>query len=109
MRLGTYIKFIPYPVTMGFTAGIAVIIFASQLRELFGLRLPGEEPGEVLAKLAALGAFRQTSNPAWPAFAPSWSMTAKIVCRAHGALRTVKQPRDPAFLSPSTNSTDCER
>src|SRR3984893_15337217 len=34
LRLGTYIKFIPYPVTVGFTAGIAVIIFASQLRDL---------------------------------------------------------------------------
>ena len=32
LRLGTYIKFIPYPVTVGFTAGIAVIIFASQIR-----------------------------------------------------------------------------
>ena len=32
LRLGTYIKFIPYPVTVGFTAGIAVIIFASQLQ-----------------------------------------------------------------------------
>lgn len=32
LRLGTYIKFIPYPVTVGFTAGIAVIIFASHTR-----------------------------------------------------------------------------
>src|SRR3984957_546744 len=39
LRLGTYIKFIPYPVTVGFTAGIAVIIFASQLRDLFGITL----------------------------------------------------------------------
>lgn len=60
LRLGTYIKFIPYPVTIGFTAGIAVIIFASQLRELFGLRLPSEEPGELLAKLAALTAAAPT-------------------------------------------------
>src|SRR3712207_5801741 len=37
LRLGTYIKYIPQPVTIGFTAGIAVIIFASQLRDLFGL------------------------------------------------------------------------
>ncbi len=35
---------IPYPVTVGFTAGIAVIIFASQLREMFGLTLAGAEP-----------------------------------------------------------------
>ena len=37
LRLGTYIKFIPYPVTVGFTAGIAVIIFASQLKELVSI------------------------------------------------------------------------
>src|SRR6478672_7318756 len=46
LRLGTYIKFIPYPVTVGFTAGIAVIIFASQLRDLLGITLGGKEPGE---------------------------------------------------------------
>ena len=37
LKLGTYIKFIPYPVTVGFTAGIAVIILASQLKDLLGL------------------------------------------------------------------------
>ena len=46
LRLGTYIKFIPYPVTVGFTAGIAVIIFVSQLRDLFGITLTAKEPGE---------------------------------------------------------------
>ncbi len=54
LRLGTYIKFIPYPVTVGFTAGIAVIIFASQLKELFGLKLTGEEPGALVDKLHVL-------------------------------------------------------
>lgn len=53
-RLGSFIKFIPYPVTVGFTAGIAVIIVASQIRELLGLSLQGDEPGELLPKLAAL-------------------------------------------------------
>ncbi|MEQ1941049.1 SulP family inorganic anion transporter [Mesorhizobium sp. VNQ89] len=64
LRLGTYIKFIPYPVTVGFTAGIAVIIFASQLSELFGLTLQGKEPGELLPKLQALAAAWGTFNPA---------------------------------------------
>jgi SulP family sulfate permease len=36
-RLGSMIKFIPYPVTTGFTSGIAVIIFTSQIRDLLGL------------------------------------------------------------------------
>lgn len=64
LRLGKYIKFIPYPVTVGFTAGIAVIIFASQISELFGLRLDGREPGPILEKLAALWAARPTFTPA---------------------------------------------
>src|SRR5712671_82633 len=54
LRLGTYIKFIPYPVTVGFTAGIAVIIFVSQLKDLFGITLSGKEPGEFIPKLEAL-------------------------------------------------------
>ena len=64
LRLGTYIKFIPYPVTVGFTAGIAVIIFASQLSELFGLTLAAREPGELIGKLMALGAAAGTINAA---------------------------------------------
>lgn len=54
LRLGTYVKFIPYPVTVGFTAGIAVIIFASQIKDLLGLTLAGPEPGPLLAKLPAI-------------------------------------------------------
>lgn len=54
LRLGDYIKFIPYPVTVGFTAGIAVIIFASQIGELLGLTFPGGEPGPLAEKLAAI-------------------------------------------------------
>src|SRR3954464_12140168 len=64
LRLGTYIKYIPHPVTIGFTAGIAVIIFASQLRELFGLTLPGKEPGPLVPKLAAFWQAIGTVNPA---------------------------------------------
>jgi SulP family sulfate permease len=53
LRAGTYIKYIPYPVTVGFTAGIAVIIAASQIRELLGLHL-AHEPAELMPKLIAL-------------------------------------------------------
>lgn len=53
LRLGTYIKYIPYPVTVGFTAGIAVIIFVSQLRDVLGLNL-AHEPPEMLPKIEAL-------------------------------------------------------
>ncbi len=64
LRLGDFIKFIPYPVTVGFTAGIAVIIFASQLKDLFGLHVEGKEPGEFIAKLEALAPAFDTVNPA---------------------------------------------
>jgi sulfate permease, SulP family len=62
LRLGTYIKFIPYPVTVGFTAGIAVIIFASQLKDLFGITLAGKESGELIPKLMALTGAAHTAN-----------------------------------------------
>src|SRR6202047_2241819 len=62
LRLGTYIKFIPYPVTVGFTAGIAVIIFASQLRDLLGITLTAKEPGEFIPKLEALAGALHTAN-----------------------------------------------
>ena len=62
LRLGTYIKFIPYPVTVGFTAGIAVIIFASQIRDLLGITLTTKEPGEFLPKLEVLAGALHTAN-----------------------------------------------
>ncbi|TPN17132.1 SulP family inorganic anion transporter [Mesorhizobium sp. B2-1-3] len=62
LRLGTYIKFIPYPVTVGFTAGIAVIIFSGQIVELFGLKLAGKEPGPLVPKLTAIGEAAGTIN-----------------------------------------------
>lgn len=55
LRLGALIRYIPHAVTVGFTCGIAVTIFASQLRDLGGLKLGGVEPGPLLPKLAALG------------------------------------------------------
>ncbi|WP_126976931.1 SulP family inorganic anion transporter [Frigidibacter oleivorans] len=63
LRLGSLVRFIPYPVTLGFTAGIAVIIFASQIKDLAGMRL-AEEPAALAPKLAALWAARDTVTPA---------------------------------------------
>ena len=40
LRLGTIIKYIPYPIVVGFTSGIAVTIFTTQIKDLFGLTLP---------------------------------------------------------------------
>lgn len=53
LRLGTYIKYIPQPVVTGFTAGIAVIIFTSQLGEIFGIDLSGGS-GEVADRVLLL-------------------------------------------------------
>jgi len=77
LRLGTYIKFIPYPVTVGFTTGIAVIIFASQIKDLLGLTLSGPEPGEIFDKLSALWDARATVTPA--AFVVAASVVAMIL------------------------------
>ena len=62
LRVGTYIKFIPYPVTVGFTAGIAVIIFASQLKDLLGIRLVTKEPGALIPKLETLAHALPSAN-----------------------------------------------
>jgi sulfate permease, SulP family len=62
LRLGKLIEHVPHAVIVGFTAGIAVIIFASQLRDVFGLTLSGLEPGELLPKLEALLSARSTVN-----------------------------------------------
>ena len=100
LRLGTYIKFIPYPVTVGFTAGIAIIIFSGQIVELFGLKLAGKEPGPLVPKLMAIGEAAGTINlaatfvalltivaialmkrwrPKWPAMLIAISLTSLVV------------------------------
>lgn len=48
-RIGGLIKFIPFPVTTGFTTGIAVVIFSTQIKDLFGLHLQSP-PSEFLEK-----------------------------------------------------------
>ncbi|MEW6438049.1 MAG: SulP family inorganic anion transporter [Pseudomonadota bacterium] len=62
LRLGTLIRHIPHPVTVGFTAGIAVTILASQLKELGGFKLAVPEPGPLIPKLAVLSQAMPTLN-----------------------------------------------
>jgi len=90
LRLGTYIKYIPYPVTVGFTSAIAVVIFVSQIKELLGLTLDGAEPAAVLPKLRALGAALPTFNAAAVAITLATILTIVAVRRF--------RPRWPAFL-----------
>src|SRR6266487_798949 len=52
-RMGTMIKYIPYPVTMGFTSGIAVLIFTTQIKDFFGLKVE-KVPSEFIEKMRVL-------------------------------------------------------
>lgn len=63
LRLGGFVKYIPYPVTVGFTAGIGAIILLSQMRPFLGLSLDGPEPGPFLEKLPVLWAALPTLSP----------------------------------------------
>ena len=90
LRLGTFIKYIPYPVTVGFTAGIAVIIFAGEIADLFGLRLAGKEPGPIIPKLQALATAWPTVNIAAAIVAVLSILTIVIVRRL--------RPHWPAYL-----------
>jgi sulfate permease, SulP family len=62
-RLGTVIQFVPYPVTVGFTSGIALIIATSQLRDLLGLEL-ASLPAHFIEQLRAYAAHLASVNPA---------------------------------------------
>ncbi|MFY7958616.1 MAG: SulP family inorganic anion transporter [Elsteraceae bacterium] len=87
--LGSWIKYIPEPVVVGFTSGIALIIFSSQIKDLFGLEIPTASAG-VWEVWSANWAARATAS------APSMAI-------AFGALATILlirrfAPRLPGFL-----------
>ncbi len=89
LRWGTHIKFIPLPVTVGFTAGIAVIIFASQLKELLGLDV-AKEPAALLPKLAAL----------WDALGTTRAVTVALSALAVATILAIRRlrPKWPGML-----------
>lgn len=75
LRLGNLIKFIPYTITTGFTAGIAVTIFVGQIKDFLGLIVVSEEPLiETMEKLEAVFRFIGTIN--WEA------VIVGVVCMA---------------------------
>jgi SulP family sulfate permease len=86
LRLGSLIRHIPHPVTVGFTCGIAVTILASQLKDLGGLRLTGAEPGPLIPKLDTL-----------VHALPSWSATTLLVGLASAALIFALRRYRPAW------------
>lgn len=78
-KLGTVIKFIPYPIIVGFTAGIAVTIFTTQIADIFGLSFGGEKvPGDFVGKWILYFRYFDTVN--W------WNVMVSIVSVAIIAL-----------------------
>jgi sulfate permease, SulP family len=75
-RLGTMIKFIPYPVTMGFTSGIAVLIFSTQIKDFLGLTVD-KVPSEFAEKMKVL--FEHLGTFQWPTLALAAASLAIIL------------------------------
>lgn len=73
VRAGVLLKFIPYSVTIGFTAGIALTIFSSQVKDLFGLSID-QVPADFVEKWASYIQHAWTWNP--------WALMIGIVCTA---------------------------
>ena len=77
LRFGAAIKFIPYPVTIGFTSGIALIIFSSQIRDLLGLEMDAV-PAEFVAKWGAYVRVFESVNP-WALLVATLALTIILV------------------------------
>ncbi len=60
-RIGSMIKFMPYPVIVGFTSGIAVIIFSSEIKDFLGLKM-GSVPADFIQKWEQYGQHINTAN-----------------------------------------------
>ena len=75
-RLGGLIKFIPYPVITGFTAGIAVIIFSGEIKDLLGLKM-GKVPGPFMEKWVAYADNIRSAD--WPTIAIGMGTLAVLI------------------------------
>lgn len=89
MRLGTLMKFMPQPVITGFTAGIAVAIFSSQIRDLFGLHIT-HLPPEFLPRWQAYIAHADSFN--------AWALTLALASLATIVALRRWLPKWPGFL-----------
>src|ERR1700675_1830611 len=61
--LGVAVRFIPRPIVIGFTNGIALLIASTQIKDFFGLKMP-ENPSEFFTRMQAIAAHVGTTNPA---------------------------------------------
>lgn len=75
-RMGGMIKYIPFPVTMGFTSGIAVLIFSTQIKDFFGLQID-KVPSEFIGKVEGLA--RHFGTLQWPTTALAAGSLALIL------------------------------
>ncbi|WP_374433662.1 SulP family inorganic anion transporter [Inhella sp.] len=62
-RLGVLVRYVPVTIVIGFTNGIAVLIALSQLRDLFGLQIPGKLPADFFAQIGVLSQHAGSWNP----------------------------------------------
>src|SRR5258705_5949261 len=60
---GTAVRFIPRPIVLGFTNGIAIVIASTQLKDFFGIMLDGQVPGDFIGRISVLGAHLGDSSP----------------------------------------------
>lgn len=88
-RIGALMKFIPQPVITGFTAGIAVSIFLSQVKDLLGLRMGGV-PAEFFSRIGAYAEHLGDFN--------IWSLSAALASVAIIVLLRRRRPGWPGFL-----------
>lgn len=76
--LGSAVRFIPRPVVVGFTNGIAVLIASTQIKDFFGLRIE-KVPGDFVGRMAAVGSHFHTVDPATTLLAIG-ALAVVIVC-----------------------------
>ena len=75
-KMGVIFKFIPYPIVVGFTSGIALTIFSTQLKDFFGLPLDLQVPAGFIPQWACY--FQNIGNINWVEFA--MSMLCLVIC-----------------------------
>jgi sulfate permease, SulP family len=89
LRVGSIVQHVPDPVLTGFTTGIAVIIGASQIKELLGLELV-KEPSALISKFKAIWGALDTTKPTTVALS-AFAVCVILTCRRW-------RPKWPAFL-----------
>ena len=89
LRLGSYIKYIPYPVVVGFTAGIGLLLISTQIKDLLGLKIDNV-PAEFLPKWESYFANLNTFS--------GISLTISVLSLTTILYLQIKKPKLPAYL-----------